>query len=97
MEGPETRVEGDAAAHSSLDEMRNCAGSPAVFDLQASQLRVCEEELSDDGQPTIRCLLEEPVLFHEFIFSPPASNMQLTDHKRVTGQYTFVRNFCGFF
>lgn len=66
-----------------------------MFDLQVSRLPLVAEdgtvissiETTDDteNKGTIRCLLKAPVMFHEFNFSPPASNMKLEQSKVIPG------------
>ncbi|KAM3186916.1 hypothetical protein ACTXT7_003321 [Hymenolepis weldensis] len=68
-------------------KMLSCHGSPAVFDLQASLLKIVEDDdplTMDNDKVAIRCLLEKPLMFHEFNFAPPSSNIVLDFEKRLT-------------
>lgn len=47
----------------------------------------------DNDKVAIRCLLEKPLMFHEFNFAPPSSNIVLDFEKRLTGtspHYSFL-------
>lgn len=68
--------------------MLSCHGSPAVFDLQASMLKFIEGDdpiIKDEDRGAVRFLLEKPLMFHEFIFSPPSSNISFKGEKRIAG------------
>ncbi|VDO14257.1 unnamed protein product [Rodentolepis nana] len=69
------------------EKMLTCHGSPAVFDLQASLLKFVEGDdplTKDNDRGAARCLLENPLMFHEFNFAPPSSNISLDFTKRLT-------------
>ncbi|VUZ47812.1 unnamed protein product [Hymenolepis diminuta] len=69
------------------EKMLSCHGSPSVFDLQASLLKIVEDDdplTVDYDKVAIRCLLEKPLMFHEFNFAPPSSNIVLDFEKRLT-------------
>ncbi|KAM7542925.1 hypothetical protein Aperf_G00000008288 [Anoplocephala perfoliata] len=68
-------------------KMLSCHGSPAVFDLQASMLKFIEGDnpiIRDEDRGAVRFLLEKPLMFHEFNFSPPSSNISFEGVKRIT-------------
>ncbi|CDS37041.1 protein arginine N methyltransferase 7 [Echinococcus multilocularis] len=67
-------------------EMRRCHGSPVVFDLQVSRLKFVHNEIitNDENRGAVRCLLESPLMFHEFNFAPYSSNLKLEEVKRIT-------------
>ncbi|VDD75783.1 unnamed protein product [Mesocestoides corti] len=69
----------------STGEMRSCYGCPAAFDLQVSRLQFVNDQVpsNDDNRGAVRCLLEEPIMFHEFNFPPPTSNLKLNESKRI--------------
>ncbi|KAL7059237.1 hypothetical protein AAHC03_013149 [Spirometra sp. Aus1] len=68
--------------------VQDCSGCASVFDIQASQLLVFNEAGQNEGQRRgyVKCLLDTPLQFHEFIFSPPSSNVMLRDSKRILGR-----------
>ncbi|VDM17929.1 unnamed protein product [Hydatigera taeniaeformis] len=68
------------------EDMRRCHGSPVVFDLQVSRLNFIRDEVltGDEDRGSVRCLLETPLMFHEFDFAPYSSNLKLKEMKRIT-------------
>ncbi|VDN16008.1 unnamed protein product [Dibothriocephalus latus] len=79
--------------------IQDCSGCPSVFDIQVSQLHSldgAEQNGHQRGRGYVRCLLDKPVQFHEFPFSPPSSNIRLHDSKRiiVTQRFGNETQFC---
>uniref|UniRef100_A0A0X3PEN6 Protein arginine N-methyltransferase n=2 Tax=Schistocephalus solidus TaxID=70667 RepID=A0A0X3PEN6_SCHSO len=68
--------------------IQDCAGCPSVFDIQVSQLPLLSEAKQDEDHRRgyVKCLLDAPLQFHEFVFSPPSSNIRLHESKRIIGK-----------
>ena len=64
------------------ESMFCCRGSPAVLDIQVSRLKFIHG--TDNDREVVRCLMEKPLMFHEFIFEPPSSNIILHEEKKIT-------------
>ncbi|CAL8102578.1 unnamed protein product [Calicophoron daubneyi] len=60
-----------------------CPGTPSVFDIQASELEVIDDETSVLGSQQIRCLLHEPLRVKRFSFGPAPKDIVLEESLKL--------------
>lgn len=76
--------------------MDQCAGSAAVFDIQASELKLVDDDAATLGDRQIRCLLEAPLLVKRFDFAPPTDRIRLQDTRVITRECLRTQPFLMF-